>query len=134
VDGASLSAPFVEGLRRGEIWYQACNACGTSQSLARYACCRCGRPSLEWRRAMGRGTVYATSVVARAPSEAFRALAPYTLVIVELDEGARLMAHAVPGVAIGQRVSATFFEFAGNALIRFEPAVDSPPEVVHDEQ
>ena len=41
--------------------------------------------------------------------------------IVELDEGARLMGHAAPGVAIGQRVRAGFFEHLGRQLIRFTP-------------
>ena len=53
--------------------------------------------------------------------EEFRALAPYTLAIVELDEGPRLMGHAVPGVAIGDRVRAEFFAFAGRKLVRFRP-------------
>ena len=46
---------------------------------------------------------------------------PYTLVIVELAEGARLMGHATPGVAIGQRVRAGFFEHQDRQLIRFNP-------------
>ena len=59
--------------------------------------------------------------VKRAPSDEYRPLAPYTLVIVELDEGARLMGHAAPGVVIGQRVRAGFFEHLGRQLIRFAP-------------
>jgi uncharacterized OB-fold protein len=47
---------------------------------------------------------------------------PYTLVLVDLDEGARLMGHADPGVAIGARVSAGFFEHDGRRLVRFQRA------------
>ena len=117
----SLSAPFLEGLERGELRYQRCVDCGAPQTLARYACRRCGGSRLEWRAAGGIGTVYAVTVVTRAPSEEFRALAPYTLAIVELDEGARLMGHASPGIAIGDRVRAEFFAFAGHQLVRFRP-------------
>ena len=116
---ASLAAPFLEGLRQGELRYQACSACGAAQSLARYACRRCGSDRLEWRKSAGRGIVYAVTVVARAPSEEWRALAPYALALVDLDEGARLMGHAEPGIAIGDRVAATFFDFAGRKLLRF---------------
>jgi uncharacterized OB-fold protein len=76
---------------------------------------------LEWRDSNGRGTVYATTVVERAPSDEFRALAPYTLALVDLDEGPRLMGHATPDVAIGDRVDAEIFQCAGRALVRFRP-------------
>ena len=116
---ASLSAPFVEGLQRREIRYQACVACGAAQTLARYACRACSRTELQWRTARGAGRVYSVTTVARAPSEEFRALAPYTLAIVELEEGPRLMGHAAPGVRIGDRVVAGFFCFGNRQLIRF---------------
>lgn len=115
----SLSAPFVEGVQRGEIRYQACIGCGAAQTLARYACRACGSAQLEWRTAGGSGRVYAMTSVARAPSEEFRALAPYTLAIVELQEGPRLMGHASPDVRIGDQVFAHFFEFGDRRLIRF---------------
>lgn len=116
------AAPFVEGLARRELRYQACTACGHAQTLARHACSRCGAVALEWRRATGHGTVYSSSVVMRAPSSAFRELVPYTIVIVTLDEGCRVMGHASPGVAIDDRVEAGFFEFEDRTLLRFVPA------------
>jgi uncharacterized OB-fold protein len=117
-----LSAAYVEGLDAGVIRYQACLACGAAQTLPRYACRRCGAPRLEWRDSKGRGTVHSVSVVMRAPSDDFRALAPYTLVLVDLDEKPRVMAHAQPGVAIGDRVEATFFKHGDRSLVRFRPA------------
>jgi uncharacterized OB-fold protein len=114
-----ISAPFVEGLDRGELRYQSCLACGAAQTLPRYACRKCGSPRLAWRTASGRGTVYAVTVVMRAPSDDFRALAPYTLAVVELDEKARLMGHAEPGVAIGDAVAADFFKHGERTLVRF---------------
>lgn len=110
---------FLEALERGELLYQACRECNAPQTPARFACRRCASERLEWRRAAGGGVVYALTVVARAPSEEFRALAPYTLVLVDLDEGARVMGHASPGVAIGDRVTAGYVPFAGRTLLRF---------------
>lgn len=118
-----LAAPFTDGLRDGLLRYQQCTACGGAQTLARYACQHCGaHAAMPWRDAAGTATVCAVTEVVRAPSDEFRALAPYTLVIVQLDEGPRLMAHAVAGVCIGQRVDAGFFEHHGRTLVRFAPA------------
>jgi uncharacterized OB-fold protein len=116
-----LSAAYVEGLDRGEVRYQACVQCGAAQTLPRYACRRCGSVRLEWRTSKGRGTVHAVTVVMRAPSEDFRPLAPYTLVLVDLDEKARVMAHAEPGATIGDRVVAAFFKHGDRTLVRFRP-------------
>ena len=124
---AALSAPFTEGLARGELRYQACLDCGAPQTLARYACRACGSTRLEWRASARRGTVYATTVVTRAPSEEFRAPAPYTLAVVELDEGPRLMGHAPAGIAIGDRVVAETFAFGARNLVRFRRDGAIPP-------
>ncbi len=118
---SEVARPFVQGLAAGELRYQSCADCGAAQTLAHYACQHCGSVALAWRTAAGVGTVYAVTEVKRAPSDEYRPRAPYTLVIVELDEGARLMGHAAPGVAIGQRVRAGFFEHLGRQLIRFTP-------------
>ena len=114
-----VSAPFAEGLQRGEIRYQACVSCGAAQTLARYACRACGNTELQWRTASGAGRVYSVTTVARAPSDEFRPLAPYALAIVELDEGPRLMGHATADARIGDRVIAGFFDFGERRLIRF---------------
>lgn len=119
---SALAAPFAEGLAQHELRFQRCTACGSAQTLARYACAHCGGESLQWETACGTGTLHAVTVVARAPSDAFRALAPYTLVIAQLDEGPRLMAHAEAGVRIGERVKAGFFVHDGRTLVRFSPA------------
>lgn len=111
---SALSAPFFDGLEQGEVRYQVCLDCGTVQTLPRYACRRCRGPRLEWRKSAGRG-------VHRAPSRELSPLVPYTLALVDLDEGARLLGHAAPGVGIGDRVEVTFFSFAGRTLVRFHP-------------
>ena len=116
----SLS-PFIDGLARGELRYQCCASCGAAQTLTRYSCSRCNGREFDWRVSRGLGTVYAATVVTRAPSDEFRALAPYTLVLVDLDEGFRLMGHAVPSIAIGDRVVADYFTHGERTLIRFRP-------------
>jgi len=102
--------------------YQSCTACGAPQTLLRMACTRCGSAALRWRQSAGRGVVHALTVVARAPDDAFRALVPYTLVIVTLTEGARVMGHAEPGLAIGDAVVAGRLQHGGQDLLLFSRA------------
>ena len=64
----------------------------------------------------GAGTVSASTLVHRAPDDAFRAIAPYRLVLVELDEGPRLMAHADIGINVGDRVRGEPQLIAGRRL------------------
>ncbi|MCO4890870.1 OB-fold domain-containing protein [Cupriavidus sp. WGtm5] len=111
--------PYTDGLDAGVVRYQCCNDCGASQALARHACHACGSRQLHWRDAGGLATVYAVTEISRAPTDAFRALAPYTLVLATLDEGPRVMGHAEPGVAIGERVRAGFVRFGEGTLLRF---------------
>ncbi|MGO4306869.1 Zn-ribbon domain-containing OB-fold protein [Cupriavidus sp. RAF12] len=113
---------YLEGLTAGVVRYQVCETCGAWQPLARHACRQCGGQRLLWRDAGGGATVYAVTEVARAPTEAFRALAPYTLVLATLDEGPRVMGHAEPGVAIGDRVRAGFLTIGTQTLLRFQRA------------
>ncbi|MBE0627022.1 MAG: OB-fold domain-containing protein [Burkholderiales bacterium] len=114
------AAHFWEGCAAGELRYQHCAACAALQFHARAFCLRCGGAKLEWRTAQGSGTVYALSSVARAPTDEFRALAPYVIVLVDLDEGLRMMAHGAPGLCIGDRVRAGFFVHGGRSLPRFD--------------
>jgi hypothetical protein len=85
---------YTEHCRRHELAYQVADD---------------GRPVFrprvgptQWRVSAGRGTVYATTVVRPRGGEA------YNLVLVDLDEGFRMMSRVVgvapEAVAIGARV------------------------------
>jgi uncharacterized OB-fold protein len=117
-----LAAHFWDGCAAGELRYQRCGACAALQPYPRAFCLRCGATALEWHAAEGKGTVYAWTRVERAPSDEFRALAPYVIVLVDLDEGYRMMAHGAPGLVIGDGVSVRFFEHGGRHLPYFERA------------
>ena len=122
----STASPFAQGLAAGVLRYQRCGACGQALTGQRFACTACGSVQLAWCDAAGAGTVWAVSTVHRAPSDAWRALAPYTLVLVDLDEGPRVMAHGAPGLAIGDRVAAQAVTLAGQALVRFAAVFRAP--------
>ncbi len=117
---AALAQPYIDGLSLNQIRFQYCTACARAQTFAHDACQYCGSEQLTWNTSTGRGRVHAVTIVARAPSDVFRALAPYTLVVVEMEEGARVMGHAQPGVRIDDLVNAKYFFHQGQTLIRFE--------------
>ena len=122
----AAATPYADGIAQGVLRYQRCADCGAPQSLTRYACQRCGTQNLGWRDSAGAGLVYAITVVTRAPSDDFRALAPYTLVLVDLNEGSRVMAHGAPGLAIGDAVSARTLSHADKSLIVFHRLDEHP--------
>ena len=101
------------------IVYQCCLACGSLQYFRRRFCAVCGAPDPVEKRASGAGTVYATSLVCRAATPETRAHVPYNIVLVDTPEGFRMMAHGDNDLAIGDKVTARFAQFAGRLVPYF---------------
>ena len=118
-----MTAPGIADWTRGTAGfaYQQCPDCKARWYFARSACPRCGCARAEAVQAAGTGTVYSATEVTRAPDDRWRAHVPYTIVLVDLDEGLRVMAHAAAGTSIGQRVRATFRDMDGHLLPFFQP-------------
>lgn len=96
--------------------FQHCAACGQRGYFHRDFCPGCGARPLQLRRSAGLGRVVAATLVHRAPSDEFRALAPYRIVLVDLAEGVRLMAHGDAALAIGDAVQVGPRRLAGRWL------------------
>ena len=101
------------------IAYQSCGACQAIWYFHRRFCPDCGHADPVIRQASGAGTVHARTLVARAPIEELRAHAPYLIVLVDAQEGFRLMAHGSPDLQIGDRVRARFTDLAGKKIPYF---------------
>jgi uncharacterized protein len=104
------------------IRYQRCGGCGHTWYFARTFCPRCGGTDVPQLTASGRGVVHAVTIVDRAPTAEMKALAPYTLVMVDAAEGFRLMAHGTPGLEIDDRVAGNIVELAGRSIPLFKRA------------
>jgi uncharacterized OB-fold protein len=104
------------------IVYQSCAACGAIQYFRRTFCVSCGAPDPVEKRASGEGIVYAASLVVRAATPQTRAHVPYNIVLVDTVEGFRMMAHGDNDLAIGDKVTARFVQFAGRLVPYFEKA------------
>ena len=104
------------------IAYQSCVSCKAVWYFQRGFCPACGEGNPVTRRAAGTGMVHARTSVARAPTEELRAHAPYLIVLVDADEGFRLMAHGDPRLEIGDRVRVGFVDLAGKRIPYFRRA------------
>lgn len=102
------------------IAYQRCATCGRVQYFRRSFCSGCGAPDPVDMRAKGEGVVYATTLVVRAATPEARAHVPYAIVLVDTDEGFRMMAHGDSNLVIGDRVTARYAEFTGHLVPYFE--------------
>ncbi|MBI2962340.1 MAG: Zn-ribbon domain-containing OB-fold protein [Deltaproteobacteria bacterium] len=91
------TATFWKGLSQGELLLQHCLECRHVQYYQQGMCRHCGSVRLEHRAASGRGKVYSYSVVYRAPGPAFKNDTPYAVLLVELEEGPRMISSLVGG-------------------------------------
>ena len=105
-------APFWEAARRHELTAQRCLDCGTFRFPAREVCSGCLSRRAEWQRVSGRGRVFSVVVMHQASHPWFASRTPYAVVVVELDEGARMLSTVVGpephAIAIGMPVEVDF--------------------------
>ena len=100
-------APFWDGTRDQRLLLPSCanGACDGDGEVFWYprpTCPRCLHTDLAWVEAAGTGTVHAVSVQARGDD-------PYAVVLVDLDEGVRVMSNiTTTEVAVGDRVTITW--------------------------
>ncbi len=104
------------------IAYQVCGQCKAVWNFERRFCPACGTENPATLQASGRGVIHALTLVARAPTEELRAHAPYLIVLVDAEEGFRLMAHGDPALQIGDKVRARFTQLAGHKTPYFDKA------------
>ncbi|BAT58535.1 hypothetical protein GJW-30_1_01061 [Variibacter gotjawalensis] len=85
------------GLRDGKLLLQHCEDCGDVQYYQQALCRACGGERIVHRAASGRGQVHSFSVVHRAPGPAFKGDVPYAVLLVELEEGPRMISTYTGG-------------------------------------
>jgi uncharacterized protein len=116
-----LNEPYWNGLAAGQLLFQRCGACGHAWLPPREECPRCLAAHWSWTPAAGGGKLVSWVVFRHAYHPAFADRVPYTVAIVELDEGPRLITNIVSpeGCAADRRVALAIEEEHGVALARF---------------
>jgi uncharacterized OB-fold protein len=91
--------PFWDGTAAGKLLMQQCSDCGRRRFPPRPMCPWCRSLKREWNPVSGKATVW-SFVVSHPPLlPAFMPVAPYSVVVVELDEEPtlRLVGNLVDG-------------------------------------
>jgi hypothetical protein len=105
---------------------QRCGACGGYVFIPQPVCTHCQSGELEWVRSSGRGTLYSYTTVHRPQRPEFAV--PYTVAIVELEEGFFMLTNLVDcppeQMRIGMPVEVSFRPMSDEiTLPMFRPAV-----------
>ncbi|AJZ60609.1 hypothetical protein OI25_3009 [Paraburkholderia fungorum] len=113
----SARSKYLKGLANGQLLYQFDRVAGVPVFFPREVGPSGHPDALEWRRSSGLGVVYSITVV--HPKSRPR----YSIAIVELDEGFRLMSTVIDDrcdVPIGSRVRASFEPMDEESRVVFE--------------
>lgn len=121
--------PFWDGCRRGELLIPRCAACGAWLWQPRPLCSRCHAPDPVWTRVSGAGRIASWTVIHPPVLPAWVEAVPFVVLLVELDEGPRLLGYRVDdagrplrgdgvaeGIAMGAPVALRFHDQAGLPL------------------
>jgi len=90
-----LAGEFYDWCDKRELRFQRCRGCRAWRHVPRDLCAECNSWDWDWEPSSGRGTVFTWTVVNRAMHPAFVNDAPFAAVVVELEEGVRLLSHVV---------------------------------------
>ena len=117
------TAPFWDAQRGHELKFQRCSDCGEFRFPITPICPACLSFVFDWAASSGRGTVYSCTVVHHQTHPAFSV--PYTIVLVELEDGPRFIAQfRAPDrkpVSIGMSVRLGWEDHPEQALPVFVP-------------
>jgi uncharacterized OB-fold protein len=107
------TAPFWKGTRQGKLVVQACKKCGYLRWPPGPLCNECLSPDTEWKELSPTGRLWSYAVYHRAMNPRFKDQIPYTVALVELDDGPRMYGRLLGDastVEVGAPVRAVFQE------------------------
>ncbi len=120
------SQPFWDALAKGEFLLQCCDACGEWQFPPRPQCPSCLRSELRWQSSDGQGKIYASTRVYAAGGP-FACMTPYSVGLIDLDEGVRVLArllHSASSLPPGSDVQLAVIKHSDGPL--FAGIADRP--------
>lgn len=126
-----LTDPFWSATREGRLVVQKCLDCGYLRWPPGPLCNECQSDRTAWTEVRPEGTLWSVATYHRALDPAFKDDVPYSVGLVELDEGPRMYgrlqgdtARFVPDA----RVHAAYREIAPDVfLVDWAPGTDGPP-------
>lgn len=86
---------YARAAATGILHLQRCDRCDTWRHPPRILCAACGAREWSWAPTAGRGRVYTWTVTHRPTDPAFAEHLPYAVLVVELEEGPRVVGNLV---------------------------------------
>jgi uncharacterized protein len=125
-DTRNAGGKYWQTAAEGALLLPKCLQCGKAFWHPRPRCPHCGSANVDWIKSAGRGSIHTFTVVRQSGDPFFKGKLPYSVAMVELDEGPRMMSNIVQcapdELAIGMRVAVTFEPAAeGIAIPLFRP-------------
>jgi uncharacterized protein len=87
--------PFWEGCQQGKLLLQYCTQCHRHQFYPRLYCMQCCSNALRWVEASGQGVIYSYTIIYQNKFPEFVNDTPFNVVIVQLEEGPRMLSNIV---------------------------------------
>ena len=113
-----FSQTFWEALENGEFLLARCSACESLQFPPRPHCPRCGHSDIGWQPSAGSGVLYASTRV-HAAAGPFACMTPYSVGLIDLDEGVRVLTrlmHDASSLQPGSRIQLGIIEHTNGYL------------------
>ena len=86
--------PFWDGCKEHKLMLPRCQECGKMHYYPRGQCPHCWSAKLTWEQTSGKATLY-SYVINHRPAPGFQDEAPYSIAVVELEEGPRMLTNIV---------------------------------------
>ena len=118
--------PFWEAAKRHELVMPRCKTCDQLFFYPRSECPRCLSDHVEWMKVSGRGHLHTYTGVYQPANAAFRDDTPYIYVVVQLNEGPRMVSNIVQceieAVSVDMPLEAVFDDVTPEwTLVKFKP-------------
>lgn len=122
-----VAGPFWQAARDGRLVVQRCGSCGALRWPPLAGCPDCRSRETTWAGVAPSGTIWSFVIYHRAFAAELTAEIPYTVVMVELDDGPYIVGRLVPGAgppSVGDRVVAEFAAKDGVPSVRWRVTAD----------
>jgi uncharacterized OB-fold protein len=90
-DPDGRNADFYRHAATGTLHIQRCDSCSRALHPPRYLCAGCGGDSLTFVPSRGRGRLFSWTITHRPVDPGWAHALPYATVVVEMEEGIRIV-------------------------------------------
>ena len=86
-----MAAEFYGHCKKHELRFQRCTDCHAWRHVPRDLCAKCGSFNWQWAKSAGKGKVFSWTTAMQPMLPPFADAVPYSPVVIEMDEGVRLV-------------------------------------------